>query len=203
MNARFGVIAIFVVSLFLAGGCVPRHVFRADAGYYLNLKAVDIPAEITNLEQLIADIKTAGQEEKRPELYYSLALLFSHYNNPQPDYGLALSSLQHYVELAGEAGKKAEVRYLNGLLQRLDELAGMREQCQRIDEEKTHLEQIRGGLQKKLEVLKKEKTHLEQICSGLQEKLEDLRKENLEKQKAIEQLRMLDMRLEQKKRIVQ
>jgi len=178
---------LFVV--FLTTGCADKHLFRDSTNYYMALQQNNIADEILLLENIIKEKQTGVTDSVPPETYYYLALLYSHNNNPAPDYGKALMSLERYEELAlPQRNERLEIDYLRNILFEINQLAQLKEEN---------------------ECLKGEKTSLLNKCASLRQKLDTLNKENLtmkdhidQMKDHIDQLKQLDIRLEEKKRAI-
>lgn len=179
-----------VVALLCTGCAVVKQpaVSKNDQEYYLALQQNDIAGEIKLLEKMTAAGETGTPKQFSADSYYFLALLYSHHNNPTPDYPKALEALQHYGKLVPAEKQRVETRFLRKLLSQINELTLMAG-------ENTNLEG--------------EKTLLLKRCATLRQEVADLSKENqtlkssIEQMKNhIEQLKKLDMRLEQKKRAI-
>ena len=179
-----------VVALLCTGCAVVKQpaVSKNDQEYYLALQQNDIAGEIKLLEKMTAAGETGTPKHFSADSYYFLALLYSHHNNPAPDYPKALEALQHYGKLVPAEKQRVETRFLGKLLSQINELTLMAG-------ENTNLEG--------------EKTLLLKRCATLRQEVADLSKENqtlkssIEQMKNhIEQLKKLDMRLEQKKRAI-
>lgn len=172
---------LFFVSL-LAGGCADKHLFRDSTNYYMALQYENIADEILFLEKIIEEKNSGATEYVPPETYYFLALLYSHNNNHAPDYDKAIAALDRYEELTPpEEHERLEIQYLRNILHEINQLAQLREEH---------------------ECLKGEKTSLLNKCASLRQKLDTLNKENQTMKNHIDQLKMLDIRLEQKKRAI-
>jgi cell division protein FtsB len=182
-----------LVAALICTGCAvvkQPEVSKNDQEYYLALQQNDIPDEIKLLEKMkmTDDDETGTPKHFSADSYYFLALLYSHHNNPAPDYPKALEALEHYGKLVPAEKQRVEIRYLGKLLAEINELTLMAGENTNLEGEKTLL-------------LKK--------CATLRQEVADLSKENqtlkssIEQMKNhIEQLKKLDVRLEQKKRAI-
>jgi len=178
--ARLVFTLLFVV--FLTTGCADKHLFSDSTNYYMALQRDNITDEIIFLENIIKEKQAGAPDSVPPETYYYLALLYSHNNNPAPDYGKAIMDLDRYEKLAPpQRNERLEIDYLRNILHEINQLAQLRE---------------------KHECLKGEKTSLLNKCALLRQKIDNLNKENQTMKDHIDQLKMLDIRLEQKKRAI-
>ena len=184
------VFLLLVVALLCTGCAVDKHPAAVinDQEYYLALQQNAIADEIKLQEKMTAAGNPETAKHLSADSYYFLALLYSHHNNPAPDYPKALEALEHYEKLVPAEKRRIESRYLGKLLAEINELTLMAG-------ENTNLEG------EKIVLLKR--------CSTLRQEVADLSKENqtmkssIEQMKNhIEQLKKLDMRLEQKKRAI-
>jgi hypothetical protein len=102
-------------------------------------------------------------------------MLYSHYENPAPDYARALKALEGYARLVGEKSLPEDVRYRLGLL--------------------------RAAVG--TESLKKNIRTLEAENRKLRTERETLVSENAEMNEVIEKLKQLDVHMEKKRREIQ
>jgi len=173
---------VFLSVSLLAVGCADKHLFRDSTNYYMAMQDTNIADEILFLEKIIEEKQSAATEFVPPETYYFLALLYSHNNNPAPDYDQATRALDRYEELTPPAEhERYEIQYLRNILHEINQLAQLREEH---------------------ECLKGEKASLLNKCASLRQKLDTVHKENETMKNHIDQLKMLDIRLEQKKRAI-
>ncbi|MBU0965503.1 MAG: hypothetical protein KKA54_03880 [Proteobacteria bacterium] len=178
--ARLVFALLFVVSL--TTGCAEKHLFGDSTNYYMALQQNNIADEILFLEKIIEEKQAGVTDSVPPETYYFLVLLYSHNNNPAPDYGKAIMALDRYEELAPpQRNERLEIDYLRNILHEINQLAQLRKQH---------------------EFLKGEKTSLLNKCALLSQEIDTLNKENQTMKYHIDQLKMLDIRLEQKKRAI-
>jgi hypothetical protein len=178
--ARLAFALLFVV--FLTIGCTDKHLFRDSTNYYMALQHDNIADEILFLKKIIEEKESGATEYVPPETYYFLALLYSHNNNSAPDYDKAIRALDLYEKLTPlEGNERLEIQYLRNILHEIKKLAQIRE---------------------KHECLKQEKRSLLNKCASLRQTLDTLNKENETMKNHIDQLKMLDIRLEQKKRAI-
>lgn len=167
------------VALFISGCARQQQLFCDIPEQYLAMPAERIDAEITLLEKRIAAGPTGPQDTFLPEAYYNLALLYSHHNNVSPDYGKALKALRLYARNLPPGRKKYDVLYLENLLENLEGL---------------------GQIRREYAELQIQHQELEKNYAKLRQQLDELIQEHRATKETIEQLKMLDIKLEQKKR---
>lgn len=172
-----------------AFGCARQQLFCDIPEYYLAMPADQIEEEISLLEKKIAPELTDSRDELLPEAYYYLALLYSHYNNPSPDYGKALKSLNRYASDLPPEIEAHDVFYLENLLEKLEGLVRLKKGYIQLQGEHIELEKDYGRLRRQLDNLVQEHSSLIQKHRTTKE--------------TIEKLKMLDIKLEQKKREIE
>jgi len=159
---------------------VDKSFFNTSSRYYRSVESQNIETEIARLEKIIADDPNSAAAA---ESSYYLALLYSHHKNPQPDYRSALKKLESYIRLNPEAGEKNDVQCLLSLFRQIDTLRS-----------KNH------ALKTKNHNLKKYQARLKSDTSTLNEEKEQLTAENQNLQDMIEQLKLLDVQLEERRK---
>lgn len=157
----------------LTSGCVDKSIFNTYPHYYLSVESKNIETEITRLEK---NIKADPDSETTAKSFYYLSPLYSHPKNPQPDYRKALKNFESYIRLDPEAGKKCDVQYLLSLFRQIEKLRG------------------------KNDLLKMDKARLKNDTSTLKGEKKQLTAENKNLQDIIEQLKLLDIQLEERRR---
>jgi cell division protein FtsB len=190
MNTARSLLLPLVVALLCCGCAVDKHaaVTRDARDYYMALPQEDIADEIALLEQNTAARDSVSAEPMAADSYYFLALLYSHYNNPAPDYLKAQEALDRYEKLVPAERQRPEARHLQKLLFEINELTLMAG-------ENTNLEGEKAMLLKKCAALRQEIVALNKENQTLKSSIEQMKNH-------IEQLKKLDMRLEQKKRAI-
>ncbi|MCD4805365.1 MAG: hypothetical protein K8R07_06770 [Desulfobacterales bacterium] len=164
-------------------GCVQQTKNMKDSTYYLTLQTKEIKTEISRLEKAL---KSEDKSLSRPTSLYYLALLYSHFKNPEPDYKHAFKNLEKYISLDPEgAEQKSSVQYLMSLLNKL-----------KINKNLLNKLKINEDLLNKLKTLI---TTLKQENKTLTEKYEKLVIENQNTKEIIEKLKQLDIQLEKKR----
>ena len=154
-------------------GCVQQTKNMKDSTYYLTLQTKEIKTEISRLEKAL---KSEDESLSRPTSLYYLALLYSHFKNPEPDYRHAFKNLEEYILLDPDgAEQKSSAQYLMSLLNKL---------------------KINEDLCNELKTLI---TTLKQENKTLTEKYEKLVIENQNTKEIIEKLKQIDIQLEKKR----
>jgi len=164
-------------------GCVQQTKNMKDSTYYLTLQTKEIKTEISRLEKAL---KSEDKSLSRPTSLYYLALLYSHFKNPEPDYKHAFKNLEEYILLDPDgAEQKSSAQYLMSLLNKL-----------KINKNLLNKLKINEDLLNKLKTLI---TTLKQENKTLTEKYEKLVIENQNTKEIIEKLKQLDIQLEKKR----
>ena len=173
----------------LAIGCVDKSLYNTYPHYYLSVESENIEPEIVRLEKIIADEPDSAAAA---ESFYYLSLLYSHHKKRQPDYQKALQNLESYIRLNPEAGKKNDVQYLLSLFREIETLGA----------KKNTLKVKNNALKAKNDALKKDKATLKGNTTTLKREKEQLTTENQNLQDMIEQLKLLDIQLEERRKSV-
>ena len=164
-------------------GCVQQTKNMKDSTYYLTLQTKEIKTEISRLEKAL---KSEDKSLSRPTSLYYLALLYSHFKNPEPDYKHAFKNLEEYILLDPDgAEQKSSAQYLMSLLNKL-----------KINKNLLNKLKINEDLCNELKTLI---TTLKQENKTLTEKYEKLVIENQNTKEIIEKLKQLDIQLEKKR----
>ncbi len=195
MTSRI-LLIILPAALLLLSGCAGRQPQPDPLDHYLALSGPQIIAEIEGLEKNLAanDSRPAGAPA--PESLYHLAMLYSHVNNPAPDYDRAAALLDDYIADLPHGPKKYRLLHTLDLLHVIDVNRLTEEQCRQLTEERESLLADRQFLESDNAALKKE-------GAALRRTVDRLKKENKKMKNSIEQLKMLDLTLEEKKRSIQ
>ncbi|MEA3548792.1 MAG: hypothetical protein U9R66_14160 [Thermodesulfobacteriota bacterium] len=180
-NFRPFILLLSCVGL-LTSGCVDKSLFNTYPHYYLSVESENIEPEIVRLEKVIAD---EPDPETAAESFYYLSLLYSHHKKRQPNYPKALQNLESYIRLNPEAGKKNDVQYLLSLFREIETIGA-----------KNH------ALKAKNNALKKDRARLKSDTSTLKKEREQLTADNQNLQNIIEQLKLLDIQLEERRKSV-
>jgi hypothetical protein len=136
----------------------------------------DFAAEIARLE------KTADESSRKNEragALLRLSTLYSHYDNPAPDYGGAHRALEGYARIVGEKSLPEDVRYRLGLLRAVAEM-------------ETSLRALQKQAGTRAAENRKLRAEHERLVS-----------ENTEMNEVIEKLKQLDVHMEKKRKELQ
>ncbi len=177
---------LIAAAAFLASGCARQQLLCEIPEYYLAMPTNQIEEEISLLKKKLGTKPAGSRNSLTPEGHYYLTLLYSHHNNPRPNYGKALSSLDHYVSSLPPESRVHEIYYLKNLLSRLEGFIQIKMEYIDLQGEQIALEK---------DYLELEKNHAE-----LRRQLDHLVQEHQATKKTIERLKRLDIKLEQKKR---
>ncbi|MDL1962952.1 MAG: hypothetical protein LWW98_01205 [Deltaproteobacteria bacterium] len=174
-------------------GCVQRTKNIKDSTYYLTLQTKEIKTEISHLENAL---KSENDSLSKQTSFYYLALLYSHFKNPEPDYKHAVKNLEKYISLDSEgAEQKSSVQYLMSLLKKLIKNEGC---CNELIKNKSRCNELIKNASSCNE-LKTFITTLKQENKTLTKKYEKLVIENQHIKEIIEKLKQLDIQLEKKR----
>ena len=165
----------------LTCGCVDKSFFNTSSRYYQSVETDSIETEIVRLEKIITD--DPGSPAAAQSFYY-LSLLYSHHKNPQPDYRNAGNMLESHIRLDPKAGEKSDVQYLLSLFRQTEQL-------------RTKIEKLRT----KNNALQRDKTKLKSDSLTLNEEKARLTAENQNLRGMIEQLKLLDVQLEERRKM--
>ncbi|MFP3982312.1 MAG: hypothetical protein ACLFV2_01285 [Desulfurivibrionaceae bacterium] len=193
---RLSLREIFLLAciVFSTFGCAQQHLFCDIPEHYLAMPADQIKEEISLLEKRIAAGPGSSTQEKLlPEDYYNLALLYSHHNNASPDYSKALKALDRYTRNIPPHRKEYDVIYLENLLKDLEGLVQIKKGYVQLQGEHIELEENYAELRRLLDELIQEYDNLMQEHGNLIQEHRDTKE-------TLEQLKRLDIWLEQKKR---
>lgn len=163
---------VLVCMTLMTNACVKMPMFTCHPNYFDSMEQEAVGKEIIRLE---TTIDQDPEKSVKSASYFHLALLYAHYNNPTPDYSRSLSMFEKYLLLDPDSRKKNEALYMKTLLQELVE----------TDTERTHMET-------KVTILK-------QNNEKITDKNAKLVEENKTLNDAIEKLKLLDLRLEEKR----
>lgn len=153
LNLATKLLAVFFIGI-MASNCAKS--FTTDK----IIKPEDFSKEIARLEAIAKSADLSAQ----PKAHLQLALLYSHYKNPNSDYIVALKELETYISLDPEDGRATEIQNLLAILRRFKKITDENQQ--------------------------------------IKVKVEQLFLENSEIKKAVEQLKHLDIRMEEKRKEV-
>jgi len=158
--------------VFLSGGCMVKPPFVCHPDYFGTIEKESIGKEISRME---ATLDQARENSDEADIYLRLALLYSHYDNPAPNYRRSLSMLEKYLARNPHNPKNGEILYMKRLLQAL-----------------TAAEKKKKNKEKEAKLMKQKN---EELLSTNAE----LTAEKQELQNTIQNLRLLDIMLEEKR----
>lgn len=196
MTQPTGFTLLLCIAFLLLSGCAGRQHKENPADYYLSLSGEQINREISNLEENLSRKDSAQKQAVTPETSYYLALLYSHHNNPLPNYAKAAALLDEYSADVPHGPEKQRLLHTLDLLHTINNFAQVEGECAQLGEEKDTLAADKKFLEADNQSLKKK-------CAELKRNFDRLSKENKKMRNSIEQLKMLDLRLEEKKRAIQ
>lgn len=136
--------------LFLVPGCATPPP-DTQGSFLIPLTApTDFPAEIARLQQVADSYSSGATIQTMPHL--ELALLYSHYKNPHPDYDKAIEELETFIFLDATHGNSEQVQNFYNMLKQLQEAKNqnkdMRASVQLLSEENQRLKQTLEELKK-------------------------------------------------------
>ncbi len=179
---KIGFQTVFLLVLsagILTGGCANTSVFSEIPAKNLSLDNESIQAEISRLEEIT---KNDPQSAADCRLFLSLCLLYSNPNNDQPDYRHAQEMLETYLSLQKDTAMAKDVLYLSSLLMQIN-----------------HLQDEQHDLTAQHNRLRKDAESLLGDTTTLKEKNGQLASQNKSLKDIIEQLKLLDLRLEERR----
>lgn len=153
----------------LLGACAKSPPLLIHANYYGDLEQQAISRQIDRLESVI------DKNPHKQETYFRLATLYSHPSHQYPDYHRALNMLNRYLSLKPDVLKYDEVLYMKNLLGEIIEARERQEQ------------------------LALEAQQLKELNEALKRGNAKLAEENHSLNDAIEKLKQLELRLEERR----
>ena len=164
-------LALLCMTLMTAA-CMKTPMFVCHPNYFDVQGKEAMAKEILRLEKVIEE---APENSKKPGPYLHLAILYSHYNNPAPNYPRSLRMFEKFLVLDPDSLENGEVLYMKTLVEALVETD--RKRVQTVDKA--------GKLRRKNKRLKDENAKIVE--------------ENKELKDAIEKLKLLELMLEEKR----
>lgn len=174
---------LLCMALLTTGACMKGPMIVCHPNYFHSMDREAIGWEILRLEIVVAENPDNVEQSAS---YFYLALLHAHHDNPTPDYARSLLMFDKYLSFNPGSGKRDEARYMRSILRKLAE------SDMELTRMKTDCDREYRRLKKEAEQLKRHNTQLTEE----KEKL-TLEKENLTD--AIEQLKLLERSLEEKR----
>lgn len=185
--------AVLLCLACLSGGCIQGMMPVCHPNYFHDMEKEALGEEIIRLETIL--VERPGNLKKSAS-YFSLALLYAHHDNPAPDYARSLTMFENYLRLNPDSWKKEEIRYYRNLIQGL--IAGDRERTL-LRNENGRMVQNNNQLRKQNGQLVEDNGKLTKQNEILAAKNEKLVRQNQQLAEAMEQLKLLDVSLEQRR----
>jgi tetratricopeptide (TPR) repeat protein len=165
--------------------CAPVH--REKAGEFVSplpvTQSTDFGKEIARVE---SEAIRQGSPQSRANMHLILGLLYSHPNNPKPDYGQAIAELEQFIALSPDTGRNDVVDHMILIVQEID-------RCLRAVKKENQYEDSIRTLREELNRIQKENEKNRLTIKGLT-------KENQEMKEAIEKLQHLDLEIEEQRK---
>ena len=195
------------------GGCAAWSPRRQVYERYARLDAELVPSEVERWGRVAGDGAGASDPE-RGAAHLRLALLYSHPDNPEARFDLALEHLDSYAALDPEGARDAEIRRLRAVLEDLSRcvLRGerrkevtdllwkddqeVRRRLEALQRDSRGMSQVVGSLFQEQMDLRRENERLQQRARELEENAQDVTRQNAELRQTIEQLKKLDLQME-------
>lgn len=164
-------LALLCMTLMI-GACMKTPMFVCHPNYFDVQGKEAIAKEIFRLEKAI---EQAPENSRKSAPYFHLAILYSHYNNPAPNYPRSLSMFEKFLVLDPNSLKNEEVLYMKTLVKALVE----------ADRKRMHTADTAAKFKQKNKKLKDANAKIIE--------------ENQELKDAIEKLKLLELMLEEKR----
>ncbi len=180
---------VLILCMLSLTACIPKGLL---GGYPKGLKGDAYVSEIVRIKE---SLKTETVDAKKAKLYLNLALLHASFENPEKDYLKAGKALDEYIKLSPGEEKDFEVQNLRTMLMDISK-KGKNKLVRKIrvlKKEKSKLTYQKNALTSKNKKLSSAKKALEKNKKELTAKTRELAK-------TINKLRMLDMKLEEKRK---
>lgn len=175
----FRAVFLLLIATGILTGCVHKSIFSESPEKNLSLDNETIQREISRLEGIIAgDL----QSELDSQVFLTLSLLHSNPNNEEPDYRRSQQMLDTFLSLQPDAAMAKDVHYLASLLMQIN-----------------NLQDKQDALNAQYVQLKKDAQSLQGDSLLLKEENGQLVEQNKNLKNIIEQLKQLDLRLEEKR----
>ncbi|MCK5140285.1 MAG: hypothetical protein KAQ85_10620, partial [Thermodesulfovibrionia bacterium] len=108
---------IFLVMLIILSHCTSWH--KEGVSSYSDVKPYNLPNDIGRLEKIV---KNNPESSIRAKAHFQLALLYSSYKNPNPNYQQALKELEAYISLNSSGKVSEEILNWLAILRELDKI---------------------------------------------------------------------------------
>ena len=183
----FGIMVVLLssgcCSFFRALGLAPP-IFKED---FSQLNPEDFPGKIKQLEDISQNHKNISV---RIRAHFYIAIAHMHYNNPSPDYPLALEYLEEYIVLDSDNKDIDEIVAWKSTLQALDSSL----------QEYEKLERSYAKLKKEYNSANKNRGTLNKQISDLNQMIEKQKKEIGSLEETIRKLDAVQQEIEKKKK---
>jgi hypothetical protein len=205
--------ALLLCAVLNAAGCAALSPSRRIYEQYARLDADRIPAEIPRWTDLARE-DAANSDPVRAGAHLRLALLYSHPDNPDPRFDLALEHLESYAALDPEGARDVEIRRLHEILEDLSrcvlrgerrkEVADLlwksdqevRKRLEALRKDSRGMTQAVGLLVEEELELRRQNDKLQRRNEELEKSAQDLSQQNADLKDKIEQLKKLDLQME-------
>ncbi len=154
-------------------GCTPG--LKDPAPAPLTVPELTAEAVAEKIASITRELAQTAEPALRAELLLTLTLLYTHPDNPVPDYARALECLRQYARHDPQAGASGDIRRLTALL------AAVTEKTDRLSR------------------LAEENHRLAAEGHALDLKIQELERDNRSMKAVIEKLKNLDIRLERRR----
>lgn len=174
--------ALAALVLLTAWGCAAWSPARRIYDRYARLGGERVAAELAAWEGVTG---SAADDATRAGAHLRLALLRSHPDNPEPEYGRALADLEAYQALDPDGGEDPEVRRLHGLL---DDLQRCILRGERRKEVSDLLWKEEQEVRRRLEALRRDSRGMGAVLESLVEEERALSRHNEELERRTREL---------------
>lgn len=192
-------ILFLVLAGFLFSGCstlfkkpeVDPPIFQVDIS---KLSPEDYPARIEQLEEIVQNHESVAM---RNRARIHIALLYMHYNNPSPDYSLALKYLDEFEAVGTDVERINEINTNVEALRKMEALIRDYEKLEKeyalLKEENEQLRQTNERLNKDWQYASQESTNLTKTIASQKREIANLKEK-------IKELDSLYLEIEKKKK---
>jgi outer membrane protein assembly factor BamD (BamD/ComL family) len=178
-----GALLLLCLAMLSSSGCVKGPMIVCHPNYLHSMDKKAIDWEILHLEILLAE---NPDKAKQSASCFYLGLLHAHHDNPNPDYARALLMFDRYLSFNPKSGKSDEARYIRNILRKLAD-------------SDAELARMTGDGERERTRLLNEAERLRRLNSRLTKEKEELTAERENLRESIEQLKLLEHSLEEKR----
>ncbi len=143
--------------------------------FSLRLETASIETELVQVNNMA---QNAQAPARKAALFFKLALLYAHPDNPAPDYKQALQSLEKAILFTPDHASQPDRRFLLGLLNAIQQKENQRQMLAwSLEEIRSQNQQTQTGfseLRQQMEQLKTRNHQLEKQCQQLEKELKKL-----------------------------